>query len=70
LTNEKFFSSASPQKSDRDMPRFLNSSFCFYLAHRPMLGRRLQHFVLGGPPRRPQYAICLLTRGIALDATP
>jgi hypothetical protein len=28
------------------------------------------NFVLGGPPRRPQYAVCLLTRGIALDATP
>src|SRR5580700_2975493 len=31
---------------------------------------RLRYFVLGGPPRRPQYAVCLLTRRIALDATP
>jgi DNA repair exonuclease SbcCD ATPase subunit len=67
LTNEKFFSSvlAGPRRrDDLRAVRLISLSTNAYA-----FGNR-RHFVLGGPPRRPQYGLCLLVRGIALDATP
>jgi hypothetical protein len=52
------------------MPRFLNSSFCFYLAHHPYAVGDCDILCLADCFGARNMPICLLILAIALDATP